>query len=75
MRTRQGGVQEVGFPSLTVALVLDSGGDFEHWAGVSDVAAELKAYGKSLEGNVVVKERRQGPVENESTAPLGDDRA
>ena len=49
----------VAFPSVTIALVCDTGGESEHWARVSDVAAELKAYGKSLEGNVVVKERRQ----------------
>ena len=65
-RSRQGGMERVGLPCLTIALVLDPGGEFEHWARVSDVAAELKAYGKSLEGSVVIKERRQP---GESSAP------
>lgn len=60
-RSRQFGVQEVPFPSLTVALVLDHGGEFEHWRRLSDVAAELKSHGKTLSGNVVVKERRHSP--------------
>lgn len=61
VRSRQSGVEEVPFPSLTVALVLDRGGEFEHWRRLSDVAAELKSHGKTLTGNVVVKERRQSP--------------
>ena len=72
VRSRQGGVQEVPFPSLTIALVLDPGGEFEHWAGVSDVAAQLKAYGKSLEGSVVVKERRAIGAPFESSSPRTD---
>ena len=55
---RQGNPMRAGFPSLTVALVTHQGGGFRHWAKVSDVAAELKAYGKSHEGSIVVKERR-----------------
>lgn len=61
VRSRQTGVEQVPFPSLTVALVLDRGGEFEHWRRLSDVAAELKSHGKTLNGNVVVKERRQSP--------------
>jgi diguanylate cyclase (GGDEF)-like protein len=59
VHSRQAGIEEVPFPSLTIALVLDRGGEFEHWRRLSDVAAELKAHGKTLSGNVVVKERRQ----------------
>jgi len=59
VRSRQSGVEEMPFPSLTIALVLDRGGEFEHWRRLSDVAAELKSHGKTLPGNVVVKERRQ----------------
>jgi diguanylate cyclase (GGDEF)-like protein len=61
VRSRQSGVDQVPFPSLTIALVLDRGGEFRHWRRLSDVAAELKAHGKTLQGNVVVKERRQSP--------------
>ena len=42
-------------------MVLARGGEFEHWRRLSDVAAELKSHGKTLSGNVVVKERRQSP--------------
>jgi diguanylate cyclase (GGDEF)-like protein len=61
VHSRQAGIEEVPFPSLTIALVLDRGGEFEHWRRLSDVAAELKAHGKTLSGNVVVRERRQSP--------------
>jgi diguanylate cyclase (GGDEF)-like protein len=58
VRNRFGGTNVVPFVTLTIAVVVDRGGTFRHWAKVSDVAAELKAYGKSLKGSVVVKERR-----------------
>jgi diguanylate cyclase (GGDEF)-like protein len=61
VHSRQSGIEQVPFPSLTIALVLDRGGEFEHWRRLSDVAAELKAHGKTLSGNVVVKERRMSP--------------
>ena len=60
---------------LTVALVAHQGGGFQHWARVSDVAAELKAYGKSHEGSIVVKERRtplEQPAPQETVAPEND---
>jgi PleD family two-component response regulator len=59
VRSRQGDSEFSDLPSVTVALVLDEGGEFEHWARVSDAAAELKSYGKSLAGNSVVRERRR----------------
>lgn len=58
VRGRQGGTQQVPFPSLTIAVVVNSNHTFDHWAKVSDVAAELKALGKSQAGSVVVTERR-----------------
>ena len=48
--------QEVYEKLLTVSANLESAS-----ADLSDVAAELKAHGKTLAGNVVVKERRQSP--------------
>lgn len=58
VRGRQGGEEKVPFPSLTIAIVIDEGGQISHWARVSDIAAELKAYGKSQVGNAVITERR-----------------
>lgn len=67
---RTGGEAQVPFPSLTVALVSEPGGRFEHWAQVSDVAAEVKAYGKSKAGSLVVRDRRHGDGQSGPNAPL-----
>ncbi len=67
VRNRFGGANVVPFCTITLAMVIDSGGTFKHWAKVSDVAAELKKYGKSLKGSVVVKERRTHESEAETT--------
>lgn len=72
VRSRQGGQQRVPIPSVTVALVLDAGGDFQHWAEVSDAAAELKSYGKSLDGNVVVKDRRKESETSTLSPPIAE---
>jgi diguanylate cyclase (GGDEF)-like protein len=68
IRNRFGGSNMVPFCTITLAMVIDLGGTFNHWAKVSDVAAELKKYGKSLKGSVVVKERRSHDPEAESKA-------
>ena len=69
VRNRFGGANKVPFCTLTLAMITDPGGVFQHWAKVSDVAAELKKYGKSLKGSVVVKERRSHP--SEAAVPVG----
>jgi len=58
VKSRAGVVEEVALVTLTVALVIDAQGRFEHLAELSDLAAELKRYGKTKIGSVVVKERR-----------------
>lgn len=65
VETRAGAVEKIPLITLTVALVVDARGRFQHPAQLSDLAAELKRYGKSLVGSVVVKERRspEGPPE------------
>ena len=70
VRGRQGQVHQVDFVSLTMALVVDTGGVFDHWAKVSDVAAELKHYGKTQKGSIVVTERRGN--ESENVIPTGE---
>ena len=50
-----------------LAVVANTGGESAHIARISDVASELKRYGKTLEGSVVVKERRQSG----HTMPVG----
>ncbi|MBC8423243.1 response regulator [bacterium] len=44
--------------SLTVAVITDRDGRFGHVGRLNAVAAELKQYGKTLPGSVVVAERR-----------------
>ncbi len=71
VRNRFGGTNTVPFITLTIAVVTDRGGTFRHWAKVSDVAAELKAYGKSLKGSVVVKERRSHDATDQPVGSSG----
>ncbi len=55
---RAGGMEQVPLITLTVSLITDAHGRFAHQAALSDTLAELKRYGKSMDGSVVVKERR-----------------
>lgn len=71
VRARQGGVLRVDFPSLTIAVVTDQGRQYEHWGRVSDAAAELKSFGKTQTGSIVVTERRETGSE-ESTQPVNE---
>lgn len=62
---RQGSEQRIPLMSLTVAIVENHEGSYEHMGQISDAAFELKHYGKSFQGSTVVKERRgrSGPDE------------
>jgi diguanylate cyclase (GGDEF)-like protein len=56
---RKGTVDRFPLLTMTIAVVSDGQGKLDHIARVSDIASELKRYGKTLEGSVVVKERRK----------------
>jgi PleD family two-component response regulator len=56
---RKGIVDRFPLLTLTIAVVSGTDGEPDHIARISDVASELKRYGKTLEGSVVVKERRK----------------
>jgi diguanylate cyclase (GGDEF)-like protein len=58
VQSRSGTVEKIPLITLTVALVSEARGRFLHPAQLSDTLAELKRYGKTLIGSVVVKERR-----------------
>lgn len=58
-RDRTGAVNRVEPVCVTVAVVVDENGDFEHIGRVNSVAAELKRFGKSRPGSLVVEERRE----------------
>ena len=56
---RKGTVDKFPLLTLTIAVVSSEDGSISHMARLSDIASELKCYGKTLEGSVVVKERRK----------------
>ncbi len=64
IKNRLGEIKRVPLMSLTVALVINEGQRLKHFAQVSDIASELKKFGKEIVGSIVVRERRK-----ESSAP------
>jgi diguanylate cyclase (GGDEF)-like protein len=56
--SRLGGVKKFPLLSLTIGAVTNELGEIQHVAQASDLAADLKRYGKTLPGNVFVKDRR-----------------
>jgi diguanylate cyclase (GGDEF)-like protein len=55
---RSGQIERFPLITLTLALVADCRGRFEHPAELSDTLVELKRYGKTKPHSVVVRERR-----------------
>ncbi len=68
VETRVGESEEVPLMSLTIALVMDRNHRLKHFARVSDIASELKKFGKSMNGSVVVRERRKKKSETEQVS-------
>jgi diguanylate cyclase (GGDEF)-like protein len=64
---RKGTVDRFPLLTITIAMVTSGKGRVDHIARISDIASELKRYGKTLEGSVVVKERRK----NGQAVPVG----
>ncbi|MCK4776640.1 MAG: diguanylate cyclase, partial [Candidatus Krumholzibacteria bacterium] len=62
VRDRQGELKRIPVMSVTMALVISTDNNIEHFAQISDIATSLKEYGKRIKGSVVVKERRQDGV-------------
>ncbi len=58
IRDRLGETSKVPLMSLTVALVSNEKRNLKHFAQVSDIASELKKFGKNMRGSVLVRERR-----------------
>lgn len=56
---RKGMVDRFPLLTMTIAVVSSENGSIAHMARLSDIASELKRYGKTLEGSVVVRERRK----------------
>ncbi len=64
---RKGTVDRFPLLTMTIAIVSSENGSIAHLARLSDIASELKRYGKTLDGSVVVKERRK----EGNPAPVG----
>lgn len=58
IRKRSGEVMKVKALGITLAIVSNANGNIKHIGRVADIASELKRYGKSMTGSVVVRERR-----------------
>jgi PleD family two-component response regulator len=58
LENRNGEVERFPLITVTLALVQEVRGRFEHPAQLSDTMAELKRYGKTMPQSVVVRERR-----------------
>jgi diguanylate cyclase (GGDEF)-like protein len=56
--SRQGGVQNFEFLSITILIVTNVQRDIQHSAQVADVAKELKKIGKATKGSCVIPDRR-----------------
>ncbi len=65
VESRGGNVRRFPLITLTVALVVDAKGRFEHPAQLSDTMAELKRYGKTMTSSVLVRERRTANGESQ----------
>jgi diguanylate cyclase (GGDEF)-like protein len=58
IRKRSGEIMKVKSLGITLAVVTNERDPITHIGRVADVATELKRYGKSMNGSVVVRERR-----------------
>lgn len=57
---RTGDVKRYPIISVTLAMITNEGHGIEHVAQVGDQASEVKRYGKSIPGSVLVRDRRKG---------------
>jgi PleD family two-component response regulator len=58
-RNRQGQVTQIPLLGIAIAVITNEIRNFTHVAQISQVAAELKHYAKSLGGSVYIKDRRK----------------
>jgi len=60
-KTRTGEISEVPILSVSIAIVTNEMRKISHVGEISQIAAELKKFAKSIGGSVYVKDRRKGP--------------
>lgn len=68
--SRKGIRESFNLVGVTIAVVTNQGHDITHIARLNDLVSELKRFGKSVNGSIVVTERRSKP-EAASTAKVG----
>ncbi|MBN1825323.1 MAG: response regulator [Candidatus Eisenbacteria bacterium] len=56
---RTGDIKQFPLLSVTLAMVTSDRHQIEHVAQVGDIASEVKQYGKSIQGSVLVRDRRR----------------
>jgi PleD family two-component response regulator len=74
IKSRLGEIKRIPLMSLTIAVVVDEGDRLRHFAQVSDIASELKKFGKGMVGSVVVRERRKNDAEIEAVVEGKDEK-
>ncbi len=74
LSSRQGGVKEFSLMSVTILIVSNVGRDILHSAEVIDISKDLKKHGKSIQGSVVVSDRRSDGslIMPAADVPLGE---
>ncbi len=78
VKGRSGNITRHPLITLTVALVANASGQYEHQAQLSDTMAELKRHGKTMQSSVLVVDRRttagdQDFVVSQASSHSGDD--
>lgn len=73
IQDRTGTVRRMPPVTVTVALVIDRLGELTHIGQVNAVATELKRFGKTQPGSVVVEERRETAADEELTVDVAAD--
>jgi diguanylate cyclase (GGDEF)-like protein len=71
VHNRRGEMERFPLMSLTIAAVPSDRYRITHMAQLNDLAAEIKRYGKTLKGSVVVQERRGDAVPETRTGTEG----
>ena len=58
-KNRQGKEEKFGLLAVSIGIVSNSTHDISHVAQISEIAAELKKYAKSIDGSTFVRDKRQ----------------
>ncbi|MGD2070667.1 MAG: diguanylate cyclase [Gemmatimonadota bacterium] len=74
-KDRRGSIHRIPLMTLSIGVVTNQFQQFTHTAQVSELAAEMKTYAKTLPGSVYVVDRRHGGMVTSSLDGLGERRS